>query len=550
MKRLLVLTAAAAIGVHAATPVAAQTGTTDPVLKRIWRSAWTAPAPGIWRRRSSIRSDRASPARRGHVGERLGDQEVQRVGHRRAARAVRHVARLASRVRHIDLVKPRVRSLEATMLGDSPGTAGTRRDRRRDHPADVRRQHRIREVAAEGEGQDRAASRRRIRPAAPRTNGRRMATPESKARMDTTIVKMRRRLDDENSTTRAIPSRPATRRGNLGMRLEKAGAVGVIVSNLASPTGGAWGTWTVFDTKNTTALGIAMSCEDYGLLYRLTERKQGPQLRVNAVSETLGEVPVFNTFGTIKGTEKPNEYVMLSAHFDSWDGSPGATDNGTGTIMMMEAMRILKQAYPHPKRTIMVGHWASEEQGLNGSRAFAVRSSGGREGDRRRCFNQDNGTGRVAEHVGRRPARRRRSTCRRGSPKLPQEFQNQVTLQRRRRAGDRRHRQRVVRLLRRAGVRAGLGRTGTTARTPTTPIATASTRSCSTISRGTRRSSRCSRIWRRKIRASSRAIASTSPRAAGRGGAGRRRGAPSGRGAINLGWRRSRCRRRSRRSRS
>ena len=70
----------------------------------------------------------------------------------------------------------------------------------------------------------------------------------------------------------------------------------------------------------------------------------------------------------IKGTEKPDEYVMLSAHFDSWDGSSGATDNGTGTLMAMEAMRILKQAYPHPKRTIMVGHWASEEQGSTARR--------------------------------------------------------------------------------------------------------------------------------------------------------------------------------------
>ena len=208
------------------------------------------------------------------------------------------------------------------------------------------------------------------------------------------------------------------------MRLEKAGAVGVIVSNLASPTGGAWGTWTVYDTKNTTALGIAMSCEDYGLLYRLTERKQGPQLRVNAESESLGRFRSTTRFGSIKGTEKPNEYVLLSAHFDSWDGSQGATDNGTGTIMMMEAMRILKQAYPHPKRTIIVGHWPGEEQGLIGSRAFAydhpefVRAIAA-------GFNQDNGTGRIV------------STSGVGLPdagahmqswlaKLPQEFQHQI----------------------------------------------------------------------------------------------------------------------------
>jgi Zn-dependent M28 family amino/carboxypeptidase len=107
------------------------------------------------------------------------------------------------------------------------------------------------------------------------------------------------------------------------------------------------------------------------MLYRLTEKNQHPQIRVNATSRALGEVPVYNTIGTIKGSEKPNEYILLSAHFDSGDGSQGATDNGTGTITMMEAMRILKLAYPNPKRTIMVGHWPGEEQGLNGSRAFA-----------------------------------------------------------------------------------------------------------------------------------------------------------------------------------
>jgi hypothetical protein len=108
----------------------------------------------------------------------------------------------------------------------------------------------------------------------------------------------------------------------------------------------------------------------------------------------LGEVPAFNTIGTIKGTEKPDEYVVLSAHFDSWDGASGATDNGTGTLMVMEAMRILKKAYPNPKRTIVAGHWSSEEQGLNGSRAFATDHPEVLKG-LQALFNQDNGTGRV-----------------------------------------------------------------------------------------------------------------------------------------------------------
>jgi hypothetical protein len=85
---------------------------------------------------------------------------------------------------------------------------------------------------------------------------------------------------------------------------------------------------------------------------------------------------------------------MFSAHFDSWDGASGATDNGTGTLMMMEAMRILKKVYPNPKRTILVGHWASEEQGLNGSKAYAEDHPEIVKG-LQALFNQDNGTGRV-----------------------------------------------------------------------------------------------------------------------------------------------------------
>jgi len=76
------------------------------------------------------------------------------------------------------------------------------------------------------------------------------------------------------------------------------------------------------------------------------------------------------------------------------DGGTGATDNGTGTLTMMEAMRLLKKFYPHPKRTILVGHWASEEEGLNGSRAF-VEDHPEIVKNLQALFNQDNGTGRV-----------------------------------------------------------------------------------------------------------------------------------------------------------
>ena len=96
--------------------------------------------------------------------------------------------------------------------------------------------------------------------------------------------------------------------GTLGMRLEQAGAVGVVssrtkLSGFTNPFGDA-----------------------------------------NAGGGPRGPGPG----AMIKGTEKPEEYVMLSAHCDSWDGGAGATDNGTGTMMAMEARRILKTAYPKP----------------------------------------------------------------------------------------------------------------------------------------------------------------------------------------------------------
>jgi hypothetical protein len=157
---------------------------------------------------------------------------------------------------------------------------------------------------------------------------------------------------------------------------------------------GGWGTIEIFETYNTIAPAVTLECEDYGLVYRLAANKQKPMVRLDLDAQLLGEQPAFNTLGIIKGTEKPDEYVMLSAHFDSWDGSSGATDNGTGTLMAMEAMRILKLAYPNPKRTIMVGHWASEEQGLNGSTAFTEDHPEVMKG-LQALFNQDNGTGRV-----------------------------------------------------------------------------------------------------------------------------------------------------------
>ena len=184
-------------------------------------------------------------------------------------------------------------------------------------------------------------------------------------------------------------------RRTLNTALENAGALGLIQSQWSN----AFGANKVFSANTKKIPVLDLSLEDYGMVYRMAENGDNPVLKIVAQSKELGKVPTFNTIATIPGTELPDEYVVLSAHFDSWDGGTGATDNGTGTITMMEAARILKKVYPNPKRTIIIGLWGSEEQGLNGSRAF-VEDHPEVVNGLQALFNQDNGTGRVVQISG------------------------------------------------------------------------------------------------------------------------------------------------------
>lgn len=88
----------------------------------------------------------------------------------------------------------------------------------------------------------------------------------------------------------------------------------------------------------------------------------------------------YNTIAEIPGTDKADEIVMLGGHLDSWHGGTGATDNGAGCAVMMEAVRIIQTLGLKPRRTIRIGLWSGEEQGLLGSRAY-VRQHFGYLGD-------------------------------------------------------------------------------------------------------------------------------------------------------------------------
>jgi hypothetical protein len=212
---------------------------------------------------------------------------------------------------------------------------------------------------------------------------------------DESFAKMKAARDAQTKEWRANISRTGYTRRTIIAALEEAGASALVSSNWSK----GFGVNKIFSARTKKIPTVDMALEDYAMLYRMVEYGDKPKINIIAKSKELGRVPTFNTIAEIKGTEKPEEYVILSAHFDSWDGGTGATDNGTGTLVMMEAMRILKKLYPNPKRTILAGHWGSEEQGLNGSRAF-VEDHPEIVENMQALFNQDNGTGRVVRLSG------------------------------------------------------------------------------------------------------------------------------------------------------
>ncbi len=222
----------------------------------------------------------------------------------------------------------------------------------------------------------------------PDYNWKEFATPES-------YEKMKKEAQEQAENWRKSIVATGENSRTLNTTLETAGAAGILSSYWSR----GFGVNKIFgaNTKKIPVFDIAL--EDYGQLYRMIQHGTTPKLKLQANSKDRGTAPTFNTVATIKGSEKPDEYVILSAHLDSWDGGTGATDNGTGSITMMEVARILKKYYPNPKRTIVVGLWGSEEQGLNGSRGY-VSAHKAEMPNVQAVFNQDNGTGRIANISG------------------------------------------------------------------------------------------------------------------------------------------------------
>lgn len=290
-------------------------------------------------------------------------------------------------ISHIDMVAPRIQSLDGIQLAWSPSTGPKGVTAEVITLPTVKDSMEFKNWLKNAKGKFVMVSEYQIT-GRPDYNWKEFATPES-------FDKMKKDRDSLSLNFQDNMRKTGYNSRSIIEALESAGAVGIVSSYWSK----GFGANKIFASRTKKIPTIDLELEDYGMLYRLAEYGDKPKIKVVAESKDLGVAPTFNTIAEIKGTEKPDEYVILSAHFDSWDGATGATDNGTGTIVMMEAMRLLKKFYPNPKRTILVGHWGSEEQGLNGSRAF-VEDHPEMIENIQAVFNQDNGTGRVVNMNG------------------------------------------------------------------------------------------------------------------------------------------------------
>jgi hypothetical protein len=141
--------------------------------------------------------------------------------------------------------------------------------------------------------------------------------------------------------------------------------------DLLTMTGSWRGTDRGSQQEPVTSLFVAH--EHYALLYRLATRPEPARTRLELeVSNKFipGPITVYNTVGEIRGSEKPDEVVILGAHLDSWDLAQGTTDNGTGSMVVLEAARVLAKSGVRPKRTIRFILFTGEEEGLYGSREY------------------------------------------------------------------------------------------------------------------------------------------------------------------------------------
>jgi carboxypeptidase Q len=160
-------------------------------------------------------------------------------------------------------------------------------------------------------------------------------------------------------------------RGRGASRAAELGAVAAVVRSVATgslrtPHTGAM----TYDEKYPRIPAAALATEDADLVHRLLAKGEKVRMHLVLTPRTLPDVPSANVIAEIRGTERPEEIVLVGGHLDSWDLGTGAIDNGSGVAMVMETMRILKELGIRPKRTIRGVLFMNEENGLRGGKKY------------------------------------------------------------------------------------------------------------------------------------------------------------------------------------
>ncbi len=172
-------------------------------------------------------------------------------------------------------------------------------------------------------------------------------------------------------------SETVTYRAEGPSRAAALGAVGALVRSVGPPG---------LRTPHTGALryadgvpkipAAAVTTEDADRLQRMVDRGTRVRLRLKMEAHMLPDAHSFNVVGEIRGREQPEEIVVVSGHFDSWDVGTGSTDDGGGCVAAWEALRLMKQLGLRPRRTVRVVLWTNEENGLRGGLAYRDRYKG------------------------------------------------------------------------------------------------------------------------------------------------------------------------------
>jgi hypothetical protein len=166
-------------------------------------------------------------------------------------------------------------------------------------------------------------------------------------------------------------------RGSGASRAAEFGAVGVLVrsvtaNSLSTPHTGAMG----YDAAWPKIPAAAITTEDADRLERLASRGE-VRVRLRLGAHTLPDADAVNVIGELRGTERPDEIVVIGGHLDSWDVGQGASDDGAGIVESVEALRLLAKGGA-PRRTVRVVLFANEENGLRGGLGYSAAHGGER----------------------------------------------------------------------------------------------------------------------------------------------------------------------------